>query len=185
MRELRLGLALVAVVLTGLACNSETPKPAETSAPTPVADAARPSSTTNAPTTSGQPAVSTPPATATGKDTTQKEIVTPTGLHYIDVKIGTGREAKSGDTVKVAYTGTLANGTKFDSSFDHPGQEPYALVLGAHKVIPGWEEGVAGMRKGGKRKLIVPAALGYGESGFGPIPPDATLNFDVELVAIQ
>lgn len=88
--------------------------------------------------------------------------------------------------VKVHYTGTLMNGTKFDSSFDHPDKAPIEFALGQHAVIPGWDEGIASMKVGGKRKLIIPPNLAYGDRGAGAdIPPNSTLNFDVELVGVQ
>ena len=108
--------------------------------------------------------------------------VTATGLEYIEVEAGTGAQAKAGDLVSVHYTGTLEDGTEFDSS---AGGEPIQFVLGEGGVIAGWDEGIALMRVGGKAQLIIPPALGYGASGFGPIPPDATLHFDVELVAAE
>jgi FKBP-type peptidyl-prolyl cis-trans isomerase len=101
----------------------------------------------------------------------------------VDVVVGKGPEAKAGDTVKVHYTGTLTNGTEFDSS--RPRGQPFEFVLGKGKVIPGWDKGVAGMKVGGKRKLTIPSALGYGARGAGgKIPPNSTLLFDVELVEI-
>ncbi|MEJ2598726.1 MAG: FKBP-type peptidyl-prolyl cis-trans isomerase [Anaerolineales bacterium] len=109
---------------------------------------------------------------------------TSSGLQIIDEVVGTGQAAKSGDTVSVNYTGWLADGTKFDSSYDR--NQPFDFVLGAGKVIKGWDEGVAGMKVGGKRKLVIPPDLAYGASGFPPtIPPNATLTFEVELVAIK
>jgi FKBP-type peptidyl-prolyl cis-trans isomerase FkpA len=109
---------------------------------------------------------------------------TRSGLMYKDVKVGTGREAKAGDTVTVHYTGRLEDGTKFDSSVDR--DEPFPFPLGAGKVIKGWDEGVAGMKEGGKRKLVIPPELGYGARGAGKaIPPNAVLTFEVELLKVQ
>jgi FKBP-type peptidyl-prolyl cis-trans isomerase len=106
-----------------------------------------------------------------------------TTLGKEDQKVGTGRAAVAGDTVRVHYTGTLLDGTKFDSSRDR--DEPFEFTLGAGMVIKGWDEGVAGMKKGGKRKLTIPSDMGYGKRGSPPkIPPDAPLVFDVELVEI-
>jgi FKBP-type peptidyl-prolyl cis-trans isomerase len=106
---------------------------------------------------------------------------TGSGLRYHDVAIGEGAEATPGHKVKVHYTGWLLDGKKFDSSRDHG--EPFEFTLGAGQVIPGWDEGVAGMKVGGRRKLVIPADLGYGASGAPPdIPPGATLVFDVELL---
>ena len=111
------------------------------------------------------------------------EITTPSGLKYIDEVIGTGSVPKAGDKVKVHYTGTLEDGTKFDSSKDR--NKPFEFILGIGRVIKGWDEGISTMKPGGKRKLIIPSKLGYGEKGAGKIiPPDATLHFDVELLEI-
>jgi len=107
------------------------------------------------------------------------------GLTITDKVVGTGDEAKSGDTVVVNYTGWLkSNGQKFDSSYDR--NQPFTFVLGNGDVIKGWDEGVVGMKVGGKRELIIPPDLGYGATGTpgGPIPPNATLIFDIELVKI-
>jgi FKBP-type peptidyl-prolyl cis-trans isomerase len=105
-------------------------------------------------------------------------------LKYIDLKVGQGPQPKPGQTVRVHYTGWLTNGMKFDSSVDR--NEPFEFPLGEGRVIRGWDEGVATMRVGGKRKLTVPSDLGYGIKGSPPeIPPNATLIFDVELLAIK
>jgi FKBP-type peptidyl-prolyl cis-trans isomerase len=111
-------------------------------------------------------------------------VTTKSGLKYLDEKVGTGAEAKAGDAVSVHYTGTLKNGKKFDSSRDR--KEPFTFNLGAGQVIKGWDEGVAGMKVGGKRKLIIPSELAYGKRGAGNvIPPDAELTFEVELLEIK
>jgi len=109
---------------------------------------------------------------------------TPSGLQYRDDQVGTGAEAKAGDHVAVHYTGTLMDGTKFDSSRDRG--KPLEFVLGAGSVIQGWDEGIQGMRVGGRRRLVIPAALGYGARGYPPvIPANATLIFDVELMEVR
>jgi len=110
--------------------------------------------------------------------------VLPSGLQIQEIVIGQGKEAKAGDTLAVHYTGWLTNGQKFDSSVDRG--QPFTFRLGAGEVISGWDQGVAGMKIGGKRKLIIPPALAYGSQGAGGvIPPNATLLFEVELLAIQ
>lgn len=101
-----------------------------------------------------------------------------------DLVVGTGAEAVRGRSVDVHYVGTLENGTKFDSSRDRG--EPFTFKLGAGMVIQGWDRGVVGMRVGGKRKLVIPHELGYGDRGYpGVIPPRATLVFEVELLAVR
>ena len=118
------------------------------------------------------------------KASVNKEVTTPSGLKYTDVKVGTGATAEAGKTVTVHYTGTLKDGKKFDSSRDR--NQPFSFPLGAGKVIKGWDEGVAGMKVGGQRRLVIPPALGYGAQGAGNvIPPNAELIFDVELLGIQ
>jgi FKBP-type peptidyl-prolyl cis-trans isomerase FkpA len=112
-----------------------------------------------------------------------KRIVKKDGLVIEELKIGTGKVAKAGDTVSVHYLGKLTNGKKFDSSYDR--KEPFSFTLGAGQVIKGWDEGVAGMKVGGMRKLTIPASLGYGERGAGGvIPPNATLVFEVKLLKV-
>ncbi|MEK9965963.1 MAG: FKBP-type peptidyl-prolyl cis-trans isomerase, partial [Rhodospirillaceae bacterium] len=118
----------------------------------------------------------------------QDTITTSSGLRYIDHEAGAGEKAEAGDNVVVHYTGWLyvdgEKGNKFDSSVDR--NQPFSFPLGAGRVIGGWDEGVAGMRPGGKRTLIIPPALGYGAHGAGGvIPPNATLMFDVELIEIR
>ena len=112
-----------------------------------------------------------------------QDVTTASGLKYTDTKVGTGAEAKAGQTAVVHYTGYLTNGTKFDSSKDRG--QPFSFPLGGGQVIKGWDEGVQGMKVGGARKLTIPANLGYGAQGAGGvIPPNATLVFDVELLGV-
>ena len=109
---------------------------------------------------------------------------TDSGLQIATLAVGDGAEAKEGDTVTVHYTGWLEDGTKFDSSVDRG--TPFSFKLGAGQVIKGWDQGVAGMKVGEKRKLTIPGSLAYGEYGYpGAIPPNATLVFDVELLKIN
>ena len=145
-----------------------------------------------APTTQSQPAqdpiaveptaapAPTPAPAPTGTKTADVTV-----LKIKDLKVGTGATAKSGQSVTVNYTGWLADGTKFDSSLDSG--QPFTFNLGAGEVIKGWDEGVAGMKVGGTRKLIIPPSKGYGDQGAGngAIPPGATLVFDVELLGVK
>lgn len=109
--------------------------------------------------------------------------LTPSGLQITDLEIGDGPEATAGQTVVVNYRGTLESGQEFDSSYN---RGPFSFPLGAGRVIKGWDEGVAGMKIGGKRKLVVPPELAYGRRGAGGvIPPNATLTFEVELLDIE
>ena len=114
---------------------------------------------------------------------TNKEITTESGLKYIDIALGDGAMPETGDKVVVHYTGTLEDGTKFDSSRDR--NRPFEFPLGMGRVIKGWDEGLASMRIGGKRQLIIPANLGYGDRATGKIPANSTLIFDVELIDIK
>jgi FKBP-type peptidyl-prolyl cis-trans isomerase FkpA len=119
------------------------------------------------------------PMAASAKEKKMKD-----GLVINDVKVGSGQEAKAGQTVTVNYTGWLMNGKKFDSSKDR--NEPFTFHLGAGEVIKGWDEGVQGMKVGGVRMLTIPPSLGYGAQGAGGvIPPNATLKFEVELLGVK
>jgi peptidylprolyl isomerase len=112
------------------------------------------------------------------------EITTASGLKYTDLLVGTGATPQKGQTVTVHYTGTLANGKKFDSSYDHG--RPADFKIGVGSVIKGWDEGLMSMKVGGKRRLVIPAALGYGPDGRPPdIPGNSTLIFDVELLGVK
>ena len=114
----------------------------------------------------------------------EKVVTTKSGLKYVELKEGTGERAREGDTVSVHYTGWLKDGKKFDSSVDRG--EPFTVKIGAGRVIKGWDEGLQGIRVGGKRKLIIPPELGYGERGAGGvIPPNAELIFEIELINIK
>ena len=147
---------------------------------------------TKSPTTESQP--STTESATTGSASSSTEASTPaetsapaetvTELQIKDTKVGKGAAAKAGDTVTVHYTGWLMDGTKFDSSVDR--NEPFTFQLGSGQVIEGWDKGVAGMKVGGTRVLIIPSSMGYGEQGAPPaIPANATLKFEVKLLAIQ
>lgn len=117
-----------------------------------------------------------------GEMVAPKERTTASGLRITDLVEGSGDEAQRGQVVEVNYRGTLQSGREFDSSY---GRGPFSFPLGAGRVIQGWDEGVAGMKVGGKRKLVIPPELGYGSRGAGGvIPPDATLIFDVELLKV-
>jgi FKBP-type peptidyl-prolyl cis-trans isomerase FkpA len=128
---------------------------------------------------SGAPAAST-----SSSGSKAAEVTMPDGLKFTDDQVGTGTEAQAGKTVSVHYTGWLLDGTKFDSSKDR--NQPFSFPLGRGQVIKGWDEGVAGMKVGGKRTLVIPPDLGYGARGAGGvIPPNATLKFEVELLDVK
>ena len=126
------------------------------------------------------PVLSNQPASAGERNV----VKLPSGLQYEDLAVGNAAEAQAGQKVSVHYTGWLTNGTKFDSSVDRG--QPFDFKLGAGMVIKGWDEGIAGMRVGGKRKLTIPPELAYGARGFPPvIPANSTLVFDVELLDVK
>ncbi|MBI2452883.1 MAG: FKBP-type peptidyl-prolyl cis-trans isomerase [Parcubacteria group bacterium] len=106
-----------------------------------------------------------------------------TNITIEDILVGQGAEAKTGNTVSVQYRGTLLNGIQFDSSYDRG--EPFSFTIGQGQVIRGWEQGIPGMKVGGKRKLVIPSALAYGDRAIGSIPPNSTLVFEVELLLVQ
>src|SRR5438270_2598438 len=127
------------------------------------------------------PAATSQPTTSAASAT---EVTMPDGLKYTDEQVGTGAVATAGKTAVVHYTGWLLDGTKFDSSVDR--NQPFSFALGAGQVIKGWDEGVAGMKVGGKRTLIIPPTLGYGARGAGNvIPPNAILKFEVQLLDVK
>ncbi len=138
----------------------------------------------SAPSTEGKTSEPVAPETKTAetKPKASKDgfIVTKSGLKYKDVKVGTGPAVKVGDTVKVDYKGWLDDGTVFDTS-KQPGREPFSFTVGTGTVIKGWDEGLQGMKVGGKRQLVIPPDLGYGSEDLGQIPPNSTLHFDIEL----
>jgi hypothetical protein len=172
-RKLNQGLGGTFLVLVVLAIIGVLVWRAVGATPSKTASATKPTATS----VSG-PAV---PPTVTGTVVTTKD-----NLQYIDVTVGTGPTAKSGDTIDVQYTGWLqSDDVKFDSSYDHGGK-PFEFTLGQQQVIPGWDEGLVGMKVGGKRRLIIPGDLAYGAQGSPPqIPPNATLIFDVQLVSVN
>ncbi len=165
-------LALAAVALIALAgCQDKTSK------------------ATTSTTTTTQTSATTAPAESTGAGMSgtqagaAAEVTTPSGLKYQDLVLGDGAVAESGKKVSVHYTGWLTDNTKFDSSVDRG--QPFEFILGQGQVIRGWDEGVKGMRVHGKRRLTIPSDLGYGPRGQGPIPPDATLIFEVQLLDVK
>lgn len=131
-----------------------------------------------------KPLIAQVPTSPTPKkvEASNNYVTTPSGLKYLDMVEGNGETPEAGQIVVVHYTGTLEDGTKFDSSRDRG--QPFKFKLGAGKVIKGWDEGIASMKIGGRRQLVIPPELGYGSNGIGPIPPNSTLIFDVELLRI-
>ncbi len=133
----------------------------------------------DAPAATTAPAAKTAPAPPVASGPVQPDV---TKLQITDERVGTGPVAQSGDDLSMNYKGTLTNGEVFDQSY---GKAPFDFKLGAGRVIPGWDQGIVGMKVGGKRKLVIPPDMGYGASGQGPIPPNATLIFEVELLSVN
>ena len=129
------------------------------------------------------PATAAPAARAKA-GSTPKTVTTKSGLKYVDLVIGKGPMPSVGQTISVLYTGRLTNGTIFDSTSNR-NNEPFETPIGVGQVIKGWDEGMLGMRVGGKRRLTIPPALGYGAEAQGPIPPNSTLIFDVQLLGVK
>jgi FKBP-type peptidyl-prolyl cis-trans isomerase len=174
LRNVLLGVVFVAVTALFFSLSPKLEAQTDSTAVTPTVAAV----------TTPADATITPVATPAVKKSKIKWITTPSGLQYQILKHGTGAIAEVGQTVTVNYTGWLTDGTKFDSSVDR--NQPFQFALGAGQVIKGWDEGVAGMRVGEKRKLMIPPDIGYGANGAGGvIPPNATLIFDVELLNAQ
>lgn len=160
-RLLTRSLAVLALTALPLACGDD-----DTTAPTPAASVIE----------------STTFASSLGVDLA-RSTQTASGLYYRDLTVGTGAVVSAGQRLFIRYTGSLANGTQFDATA--PGDPPFDFVFGVGEVIAGWDQGIAGMRVGGRRQLIIPPALGYGAGGRGPIPGNAVLVFTVEVVAAR
>jgi len=184
MRSIAVSL-LVAALLVNLGCRKSESKSSST--------ASGETQTTTSMSGSGSGSgTSSTGATGTGMSATAKSdaalagtvVTTASGLQYQDVVVGTGAEAKAGNTVSVHYTGWLTDGTQFDSSRDRG--QPIEFQIGTPYIIQGWNEGITGMKVGGKRKLTIPPSIAYGAEGRPPvIPPNATLKFDIELMGVK
>jgi peptidylprolyl isomerase len=164
-------VCVVVLVLTQIGGNNTEANAAQISQPTPVITQTTPNIESN--------------TLIASKDMSDENIITtPSGLKYVEIQEGTGETPQTGQTVKVHYTGTLEDGTKFDSSRDRG--QPFKFNIGRGQVIKGWDEGLSTMKVGGRRKLIIPSELGYGARGAGGvIPPYSTLIFDVELLGVN
>ncbi len=174
------------LLLLAAACSSynQAPSPAADTATTPIVTTAAQAATQPAACSSTPAAIPSAIAGVPPIPPNVQTVTTPDGLRYADLNPGDGDMAKAGQTATVHYTGWLPDGTKFDSSVDR--NQPFSFPLGGGQVIKGWDEGVAGMKAGGERLLIVPPNLGYGSRGAGGvIPPCATLLFDVRLLSVK
>jgi FKBP-type peptidyl-prolyl cis-trans isomerase FkpA len=170
MTYLTRGLACAAVlVLTGCQQSSNSTTQSE--------------STTSTTATTSSPAATAAPAEPAAAPSAATTTTTRSGIKIEELVVGTGAVAEKGRTVSVHYTGWLTDHTKFDSSVDRG--QPYEFVLGTGAVIAGWDEGLQGMKVGGKRRLTIPPDLGYGAQGNGPIPPNSTLIFECELMGVK
>ncbi len=185
-----LPLVVSAALVISVACGSSSTSNNSPAAPTVIATPFVPGLTPVATTRVGTPRPgSTPRATPslgavpTVPPGTGAVQATSSGLQFQDIVVGDGAQPQSGQTVVVNYTGWLDNGTKFDSSLDR--NQPFSFTLGQSQVIKGWDEGVATMKVGGKRRLIIPAALGYGAQANGKIPANSRLTFDIELLQVK
>jgi len=175
---------LVVAAFAVTACKDSTPTDAAKPAASAPAAQAAPAAAQAAAQPAPAPAAAQIPPLPAGKEGNVQKMTTPSGLQYEEVEVGTGPVPQAGQTVIVHYTGWLTDGKKFDSSVDRG--QPFQFVLGKGMVIKGWDEGLSTMKVGGKRRLTIPADLGYGPRGAGGvIPPNATLVFDVQLLGIK
>lgn len=163
--------------------DTATEKAATPAEETPASYDAQPATPESAPVATPAADATAPADAATSAPQAATEQTLPSGTRYTDLIVGTGNEAQAGNVVSVHYTGTLEDGTKFDSSRDR--NQPFDFPLGGGQVIKGWDEGVAGMKVGGRRSLVIPADQAYGNRQMGPIPPNSTLLFEVDLLAIK
>jgi FKBP-type peptidyl-prolyl cis-trans isomerase len=175
-----LGVAIILIAILAMSQNKTSKQPADLLndiliSPTATINLKQQSVNTTLP--------STPSTTLQSTATDSAAQVLEGGLKIQDTAIGTGPEVKSGDTISINYRGTLENGTQFDSSYDRG--QPFETQIGVGRVIEGWDKGVVGMKAGGKRILTIPPSLGYGDQQTGSIPPNSTLIFEVELMAIK